>query len=101
MTHLPPKVDIVLVEFNSMARWTKLPSTEGLVRQLAALPSQPAQVVVSVHSWCPRATFVQRVEAEAERVCKHYGIAFLSQRRAFEPLVLWGSITKHQLVGKD
>ena len=100
MTNLPATLDLVIVEFNSMARWTKLPGIEGLVRLIASLPSRPALVVVSVHSWC-RANMVVKVEAEAERVCRHYGIACLSQRRAFEPMVQAGSLTKEQLVGKD
>lgn len=100
MTNLPLHLDIVLVEFNSMARWTDPPSIESLVRQLASLRPRPAIAVVSVHSWC-RATFVKRVEDEADRVCKHYNISCLSQRRALEPLVSAGILTKEQLVGKD
>ena len=101
MTNLPTTLDIVLIEFNSMARWTKQPGVEALVRQLlASLKPRPAIAIVSVNSWC-RATFVRKVEDEAERVCKHYGISCLSQRRALEPLVAAGTLTKEQLVGKD
>ena len=82
-----------------MARWTDPPSIDS-VRQLASLRPRPAIAVVSVHSWC-RATFVKRVEDEADGVCKHYNISCLSQRRALEPLVSAGILTKEQLVGKD
>lgn len=103
MTNLPTDLDIVLVEFNSMARWTTLPGVEGLVRILASLrPQPPAIVVVSVNNWCPgKGEFVRKVEDESERVCRHYGVACLSQRRALEPWVQAGAITKEQLVGKD
>ena len=100
MTKLPSSLDLVLLEFNSMARHQKLPGLEGVVRQLLSLPSQPVIVIVSVHSWC-LANFVGVVEAEADRVCRWYGQACLSQKRGLEPLVRAGNVTKEQLVGRD
>ena len=102
MTFLPVDLDIVLLEFNSMARHqlAKLHAIEGIVRQLASLASQPVLIIVSVHSWC-LANFVVKVETEANRVCQQYGIVCLSQRRALEPLVQSGNLTRQQLVGKD
>ena len=80
-----------------MARWTALHGIEGVVRTLAFLrPKPPAMAVVSVNNWCPgKGSFVRRVEDETERVCRHYGIACLSQRRALEPLVEAGTLELH------
>ena len=99
-TRLPEQMDIVLIDFNSMARWTKSDAIEGVIRQLAAMPEPPVQVVVSVHSWC-LANFVKKVEDESDRVCEHYGVTCLSQKRALLPVVKAGNLTKEQLVGRD
>jgi len=50
-THLPAKVDLVLLELGSMAHWQKLRSIERLTRQLLTLDPPPALAFFTVPLW--------------------------------------------------
>ena len=99
MTHVPAVLDLVLLEFGSMARYLSLYAIEGIVRLLATMPSRPVLILLSIHSWC-LANFVGKAEAETIRVCNKYGFVCLSQKRALQPLVHAGKLSRELLVGR-
>ena len=97
-SHLPTQLDIVLLEFGSMAIHLQLASVEAVARRLLMLRPRPLLLFLSVHAWChasrspgqPPVSF-RRVsasgghiylktvwaaaEAEATAVCERYGQA--------------------------
>ena len=94
-THLPPQLDLVIIEFGSMAPFMKpeLASIEGMVRFLLALYPLSEIVILSVHQWCEQSDAGdplfyrdgeqlgvlagspwERVEQETLRVCRAYQV---------------------------
>lgn len=103
-SHIPPSVNLAILEFGSMAPLLEVDAIEIIVRALLALPSKPAVVLLSVRKWHAAATTLASrnfvpwpldednswlvVEESTMRVCRHYGIACLSVHRMLLPLVL-------------
>ena len=94
-THLPPQLDLVIIEFGSMAPFMKpeLASIEGMVRSLLASYPLSEIVILSVHQWCEQSDAGdplfyrdgeqlgvlagspwERVEQETLRVCRAYQV---------------------------
>jgi len=94
-THLPRRLDLVIVEFGSMAQFMEpgLASVEGMVRSLLAAHPSSEIVILSVHSWCKQSDAGdplfyrdgaqlgvladspwERVEQETLRVCRAYQV---------------------------
>lgn len=101
-SHLPPDVNIVVLDFGSMAQYLDRGAVETIVRQLLSLETEPVLIILSVRSWC---TFEGRhpmlrdlnekspwtlAEDMCHRVCLHYGVSCISVHRALEPLVRAG-----------
>ena len=101
-SHLPPAVNIVVLDFGSMAQYLDRGAVETIVRQLLSLETQPVLILLSVRNWC---TFEGRhptlrklnednhwtkAENMCHRVCIHYGITCISVHQALEPLVRAG-----------
>ena len=108
-SHLPTQLDIVLLEFGSMAIHLQLASVEAVARRLLMLRPRPLLLFLSVHAWCHAArgpgqppvrfrkgergvgghiypqTVWAAAEAEATAVCERYGQACLSVHRALLP----------------
>lgn len=53
-THLPKQLDLVILEFGSLALHLHLPSVESVVRQLLSLHPPPAIVFLTVRGLCKR-----------------------------------------------
>jgi hypothetical protein len=105
-THLPTDVQLVVLEFGSMAQFLQLSAIENIVRQLLALPSQPALLILSFHSWCShRYPLVSHtwgeVERETLRVCRKYGQSCVSPYQTLSPLVASGSLNRSDVVPED
>ena len=117
-SYLPSALDVVVLEFGSMAQWNALSrwSIEATVRQFAALPSPPVILILSVYNWCSGVEGLTGgkslkqswnvVDKEALRVCEAYGAACISQKLGLLPLVQAGRLNKSDIVrssggGKD
>lgn len=98
-SHLPRSLDVVLLEFGSMARHINFVATEALVRLLLSLQPRPVIVFLTVREWCRadqalrlgkpqepfgRYEFTPWAQAENifDRWCDHYGVTCLSYFKA-------------------
>ena len=107
-THLPQRLDLVIVEFGSMARFMggEIASVEGMVRFLLANFPSAEIVILSVHAWCEQndagdplfyrdgeqlgmlaGSPWERVEQETLRVCRRYATTCVSVHKGLLPLV--------------
>ena len=107
-SHMPRSVDLVVLEWGSMARSVNAAPTEALLRLLLSLRPRPVLVFLTVREWCRsdvvlrgdgkgpmpplfatgEATPWRSAESLFERWCDHYGTSCLSYHRALAPLVL-------------
>ena len=55
-THLPKALDLVILEFGSLALHLQLRAAEQIVRELRMLPSAPVIAFISVRGMCQRAS---------------------------------------------
>ena len=97
-SHLPRNLDIVILEFGSMARDVHMPSVEALLRVLLGQPRRPLILFLTVREWCRadkiafgsrarpfganESTTWSRAEGKFERLCAHYDLSCLSYYRA-------------------
>ena len=51
-SHLPTQLDVVILEFGSMAMHLQLAAVEAVARKLLSLCPRPLLVFLSVHAWC-------------------------------------------------
>lgn len=51
-SHLPRRLDLIFLEFGSMARSTNYPAAEALLRVLLSLRPRPVIVFLTVREWC-------------------------------------------------
>ena len=108
-SHLPTALDVVVLEFGSMAFHLHHAAVEGAARMLLSLNPRPLLIFISMHEWCqrhkdrPRTLYEPgerlrggyiypdtpwaRAEASANKVCERYGQACLSMHKALEPNV--------------
>lgn len=121
-SHMPRALDIVILEFGSMAGSTHANAVEGLARQLLAIPQAPVLIFLSFHEWCQRArngrrelfqpgerghsilypdTPWMRMQNETARVCARYGQPCISQHAALDPEVREKRIPLFDVVGPD
>ena len=113
LSHLPPRLHLVIIDFGSMAQHQEMASLEGVVRILTSLTPAPLVLMVSIHEWCtqrisPRKPYAMgdflagslahhgyvypstpwsMAENECSRVCEHYGQACVSVHSALWPHV--------------
>ena len=108
-SHLPRKLDLVILEFGSMARSINYRAAEALLRVLLSLQPRPAVLFLTVREWCradralrfgePQAPFKRDektpwayAEETFESWCDHYGVGCLSYHRALvEDVAFWNS----------
>lgn len=98
-SHLPPSLDMVLLEFGSMARHIDFHAAEALLRMLLAMRPRPVVAFLTVREWCradralrfnaPQTPFGRdektpwaRAEHTFDAWCDHYGVSCLSYFRA-------------------
>lgn len=107
-THLPRRLDLVIIEFGSMAPFMEpgLASVEGMVRSLLVAYPSSEIVILSVHKWCEQSDVGdplfyrdgeqlgvragspwERVEQETLRVCRRYKTTCVSVHKGLLPLV--------------
>ena len=114
-SHLPTQLDIIILEFGSMAIHLQLAAVEAVARRLLELCPRPLLVFLSVHALCHASrgpgqpptmfrdgekgvggyvypqTVWSAAEAEATAVCDRYGQACLSVHRAVLPRLQAGA----------
>jgi len=100
-SHLPRRLDLVFLEFGSMARSINYRAAEALLRVLLSLQPRPVIVFLTVREWCradlslrfgePQTPFRRDektpwtfAEETFDRWCEHYGASCLSYFRALE-----------------
>ena len=100
-SHLPRNLDLVILEFGSMARDVHMPSVEALLRVLLGQPRRPLIIFLTVREWCRadkiafgsrarpflanESTTWSRAEAKFDRLCTHYDLSCLSYYKALAP----------------
>ena len=114
-SHLPTQLDVIVLEFGSMAIHLQLAAVEAVARRLLELCPRPLLVFLSVHALCHASrgpgqpptmyrdgekgvggyvypqTVWSAAEAEATAVCDRYGQACLSVHRAVLPRLQAGA----------
>ena len=113
-SHFPTQLDMVVLEFGSMAQSLDRFAVEAVARRLLMMRPRPLLLLLSVHAWCnmakspgtPPALFREGdrigsmrypktpwsvVEDEASAVCERYGQACISVHRALMPHVRAGA----------
>ena len=85
-------LDVVIVEFGSMAPFAKLRDVERFVRTLLSMRMPPPVVIIlSVSDWCKGSLSGTdpwaKVAGEELAVCHAYELTCVSPRTAFQPLV--------------
>ena len=96
-THLPSTLDLVILEFGSMAASASFPGVEAIVRVLLSLAHPPAILFLTVREWCKASvkpfgsappygpsdvTKHSRAEAAYTSLCRHYNQSCLSYHEA-------------------
>eukprot|EP00966_Prymnesium_polylepis_P058158 1346675-Prymnesium_polylepis.2 len=51
-SHLPRKLDLIILEFGSMARSIKYPAAEALLRVILSIQPRPVIIFLTVREWC-------------------------------------------------
>ena len=99
-THLPRTIDLVFLEFGSMAASASFPGVEAIVRVLLSLSRPPALAFLTVREWCKASlrpwgsappygpssvTKHSLAEAAFTRLCVHYNQSCISYHAAVAP----------------
>lgn len=99
-SHLPMPLDLMILEFGSMAASANFAGVEAIVRLLLSLRDPPAIAFLTVREWCHASvkpwgsappfgpstpTKHARAEAAFEELCAHYNQTCLSYHRALAP----------------
>lgn len=99
-SHLPMPLDLVFLEFGSMAASATFAGVEAIVRVLLSLKSPPAIAFLTVREWCKASvkpwgsappygpsehTKHSKAEMAYTQLCKHYDQTCLSYHEAIAP----------------
>ena len=99
-SHLPRSLDLVILEFGSMAASATYAGVEAIMRVLLSLRHPPALAFLTVREWCqaskkpwgsappygPTAlTKHAKAEAAYTRLCQHYNQSCISYHEAVSP----------------
>lgn len=99
-THLPSTLDLVILEFGSMAASASFTGVEAIVRVLLSLRDPPALLFLTVREWCKASvkpfgsappfqehddTKHKRAELAFTSMCRHYNQTCLSYHEAIAP----------------
>ena len=99
-SHLPRKLDLVILEFGSMGASASFPGVEAIMRVLLSMQPRPHLAFFTVREWCKASvrpwgsappygpsdvTRHTRAEAAFTRLCTHYNQSCISYHEALSP----------------